>query len=116
MDGIRAHDVGTVRPADTLGDVLVLFKAAREWSIDVDEQLRAQGVQPMGATLGMPVAQLDALIVIVEREQAAMQEAEVALRSAERALVSARRACRAGIACAVVGGLLSLVNVIVWWF
>lgn len=118
MDGVRAQNIGSVEPADTLADVIVLFKAAREWSIDVDEQLRAQGVQPMGATLGMPIAQLDTIIVILDRTHDAMQEALVALATAERTLATAQRHRRFALGYALGCGLLTLVNVvcvIVWW-
>lgn len=106
MDSIRVRDIGAVSPLDGLGDVVALFKAAREWSIEVDEQLRAEGHAPTGATLGMPAGQLDAIIVILERAQA------------RAAMVD--RALRVSRICTVACGALAVINLLSilvrWWF
>ena|SRR5438132_12891125 len=108
MDGIRVRDVGAVSPLDGLADLLRLFKAAREWSLEVDEQLRAEGHAPMGATLGMPAGQLDAIIVILER---AAQQA-TACEAVRRRAVSQRRALE--VVCGALVGLALLLFVARW--
>lgn len=115
MDGLRVRDVGAVSPLDGLPDVLRLFKAARDWSLDVDEQLRAEGHEPMGATLGMPARQLDAIIVILERAQ---QRIAATDRAYDHAYAVARRAHRmAGwiiLVCSALG-VLNLLSILSRW-
>lgn len=118
MDGVRSRALGNLTPAQTLADVVDVFRAAREWSVDIDEQLRTEGHEPGTATFGVPVAQLDTMIIILDRTHDAMQEALVALATAERTLATAQRHRRFALGYALGCGLLTLVNVvcvIVWW-
>jgi hypothetical protein len=55
---------------DSLADVLDTLRTVREWSCDLDEQVRAHGGEPESITIGMPVAQVDAILVILDRAQA----------------------------------------------
>lgn len=57
----------------TLADVLQLLRTAREASLQMDEQLRVEGMQPHDAAIGIPVDQVDAMLLALERETALLQ-------------------------------------------
>lgn len=109
MHNLRTRPLGPVTPAGTLTDVITLFRAAREWSIDMDEQLRAEGVEPEGATLGMPLAQVDAILVILDRAEAQRIASEAELAAHGKPVP-----WELVVACLMAGScLLALLNVLV---
>lgn len=103
MQHVRSHGFGTLTPTDSVVDVVRLLREAREWSCEVDESLRKAGCQPDGGVLGMPLAQVDVILVILDRAEAE----RVAVRSDRRSLAVAA-ACLAAVAL-----LLGVINLIV---
>lgn len=105
-DRIEQLPVPKLTPASTLEELLAVFVVAREWSCDVDEQVRAEGNHAMSGVIGIPLHQLDAIIVILEGAAASQAN----LVASERAFAAMRRAQLVARICGAVCLALSLVN------
>lgn len=108
MAKMAAHDFGTITPASTLQEIVTIFRAAREWSCEMDERLRADGHVPASAALGIPVSQVDAIIVVLEQV-----EQRIAFLEGEN-----RRRITYGLLLACAALALAVINIaaaIVWF-
>lgn len=83
-EAIGAFRVRSLTSDASLGDVLQLLRHAREASLEIDDRLHAQGMQPHDSSIGIPVDQVDVMLLVLERESMLLQ-ATLDVFEAERA-------------------------------